>query len=354
MSQHELIVAKKKIAVARLVLRERRPPPPKLSVQLRPQHLRWEVGKYRDRIRSGPGGLGRAKIWTPERVGEQHNLIVNSAGDAMAATDWENLATQAVVGTGSNAPAVTDTSLQAQIAYSLTRPSGWQDSTSYGGSPGVWIRQVAREFAPAQVGGQNLTEWGFANPGGVLIARELFRDAAGSPITLTLASDQALRLIYSYKIMLSPITQAISINITNIGTVTGTLGISRQATTTRYDLDTFALFATANPNMRIFIFLSARTFSYDSSPWGADGFVSVGGPPLPASGAGYYDYTPGSRQRKLRLEIPTANGNGTIFALGFGNANAPATGIYLKFDAGSEIAKDNLHKLILDSWTISW
>ncbi len=350
----ELIVAKKKIAVARLVLRERRPPPPKLSVRLRPQHLRYEVGSYRERLRSGPGGLGRSWIWKPDLVGEQHNLVVNSVGDTMAVTDWSQLAVQALVGTGSNAPSVTDTALQNQVAWSITRPPGSQDKTTYGGSPGIWIREVRREFTPSQVGGVNLTEWGFADASNRLLARELFRDSTGNPIVLTLASDQGLRLYYSYQITLAPITQAVSINITNIGTVTGTLGISRYSTTGRYDFDTFTLFATASPNLNIFVFLTARTFAYDNGVWGADNYVAIGGPPLPASGAGYYSYTSGSRQRQIRVEIPTSAGNGTIYALGFGNKNAVATGIYLKFDPGSEITKDSLHKLVLDPWTITW
>jgi hypothetical protein len=67
------------------------------------------------------------------------------------------------------------------------------------------------------VGGLNLTEWGFSpvsSYNGPLMTRELFQRRLGNPIVLTLATDQRLRLIYRYKVTVSPTSpQNVSVNI---------------------------------------------------------------------------------------------------------------------------------------------
>jgi len=225
MSQPELIVAGKKIAVARLVLRERRPPPPRFSIKLRPQYLRYEVGSYRERLSSGPGGLGRGRVWVPHRVGEQHNLLLNQAFDLIASHGFTALTSYAVVGTGSSAPSATDTGLVSELARTNEKPGGSSDEISRV-SDGVWNIQRVREFSASVVGGANLTEWGWA-PSKTrnaldLAVRELFRDSNGEPITLTLADDQNLRLIYTQEVSIAPVTPvAASLAITNLGSLTG-------------------------------------------------------------------------------------------------------------------------------------
>jgi len=352
MSQHELIAAKKKIAVARLVMRERRPPLPKLSVRLRPQHLRWEVGRYLDRIRSGPGGLGRAKIWAPERVGEQHNLVLDNAYELIAQYGFGNLHRYMAVGTGSTAPSPGDTALASELVRSNRVPSGF--GISYASpSDGVYDVEMQIEFLESEVGGQNLTEWGAAPTAtSTLAARELFRDSGGNPITLTIASDQRLRLIYTMRTTISPVTaQPVSLAITNLGTLTGKL-IARKNDDFGL-IHSWATGAAAGVNF-------GSQFLYMGVQGGAVGLNYTDSDPTyyaeKYNFAGAIEpYAAGSRVRRFTPTWTTAQFNRTIGSIGLGYGDYGSwAGLWLVFDAGSELTKDNLHKLIWDSWTLSW
>ncbi len=352
MSQHELIVAKKKIAVARLVLRERRPPSPKLSVRLRPQHLRWEVGRYRDRIRSGPGGLGRAKIWAPERVGEQHNLVLDAAYTTLMPNyGIKYLTNCAAVGTGSTAPTTSDTVLVAEVARKCdVPPPGYSDEITRPAN-GTYRIQRVREFGSSQVGGQNLTEWGWtpSYSGGPFAVRELFRDGSGNPIALSLATDQLLRLIYAIEITFAPLSQTVSINIANIGNVAGTMelkGGSNDSGRGGSDFITVEQFMKGSSN--------ALLGGWTSLP-PSSGYLNDGNPSDQSSltdlGLG-----PGSRSRQMQGQFGTSQLNGTVYALGVVGRPSSSWGarpgwiIYLD----TPFTKDSLHKLLLDPWTLSW
>jgi len=354
MSQPELIVTKRKIAIAHLVLKERRPPPPQLSVQLRPQHLRWEVGRYRDRIRSGPGGLSRARIWTPEHVGEQHNLVLNQAYDLIAAAGFRGLTNYAVVGTGSTAPSTSDTRLEAELARTNTVPSGSSDQFSRI-ADGVWRIERTREFSSAAVGGHNLTEWGWA-PGGTvgtadLAVRELFRDENGNPIALTLAADQALRVIYAIEVSIAPVTaQAASLQITNLGELTGNVIVhaeSNPGSGVKTDLDLIDALAVGGGAVGLGTTRGGLTYYLPSDRTAYDG------KPL-----AFNPYNSGDRARSVQsVTWDTGEAVKTItdIVIGISRYSSVAYNFVLELDTGSEIVKDNMHKLILDGWTvISW
>ncbi len=350
----ELIVAKKKIAIARLVLRERRPPPPELSVRLRPQHLRWEVGRYRERIRSGPGGLGRGRRWTPEVVGEQHNLLLDQAYDLIASAGFSGLTNYAVVGTGSAAPSPTDTQLGAELARTNSIPSGSSDQISRT-ADGVWQIQRTREFSAAIVGGHNLTEWGWA-PGGTVGAtdvavRELFRDSGGTPITLSLAADQSLRLIYAMQVNIAPVTaQAVSLTLTNLGTLTGNAIVhaeSNPGSGPKTDFDLINTLAKGGGAVGLGTVRGGLSYYLQYSRAASDG-----------KGLTFNPYNPGDRARSV--QSVTWNSNEAVktitdIAIGLSYYSTVGYNFVLELDAGQEIVKDNTHKLILNGWTvISW
>ncbi len=345
MSQREIVVPKRRIIIPRVVIRERRAPPPSMRARLQPQHMRYEVGRYRERLRSGPGGLGRGRIWTPERVGEQHNLILDITYDNLIPTyGLTALAAYAAVGTGSSAPAANQQALDAQIARTNAAPSGWTDTQAVIASQDIDI-QVEREFTPTQIGGQNVTEWGFApDATGPLMTRELFRDGSGTPITLTLAADQSLRLIYAYRVSITPAPgagQAFSFNLTNVGTFNGTAFFNdrndpRNMLATLSDL---VKGATSYLNYQHTSRTPQRSLYYYDVH---DHTKKVSLPIQP--------YVSGARKRTTgSVTVATSAWNTTIYGLVIFNVDPNSMWIA---DFGGSFAKDNLHKLIVDPWDI--
>ncbi len=355
MLQRKIVVPKRRILIPRMVIRERRAPPPRVGVRLRPQHLRYEVGRYRERLRSGPGGLGRGRVWTPERVGEQHNQILNNAFELIATYGFSSLANYAAVGTGSTAPAATDTQLAAELVRTNNDPGG--SGISRIADAQYQITRV-RQFTSAQVGGQNLAEWGWAPTGTAnnpdLMTRELFRDSGGTPVTLTLATDQELRLIYSYQVTLGPITQAVSLAITNIGTITGTLALYRYysiglTTKDNMDLAAFDRFAKGQALAAFVDNLANPGWTYNSNiaNWGS--VTTINASPDP--------YTAGSRQRvypSITFQANQANIGITRYALRLGTGSGAGSDCPIQIWFDTPISKDNLHKLIFDPWTLTW
>ena len=354
MSQSEIVVPKRRILIPRMVIRERRAPSPRVGVRLQPQHLRYEVGRYRERLRSGPGGLGRGRIWTPERVGEQHNLLLDQAFDLIASHGFTGLTAYAVVGTGSSAPSATDTGLAAEFARTNVVPSGSSDQITRV-SDGVWNIQRTREFGASTVGGANLTEWGWA-PSGTpnaadLAVRELFRDSGGTPVTLTLATDQALRLIYTQQVTITPVSAvAASLTLTNLGTLTGNFIVhaeSNPGSGPKTDLDLINTLAQGGGSVGLGIYRGGLTYYLQYSRTAGSG-----------KSLAFNPYTAGDRARSVG-DLTWASGEAvetiTDIAIGLAYYNTVAFNAVLELDSGQEIVKDNLHKLILTGWTIiSW
>jgi len=214
----------KRIAIPRIVVRPILPPPLEIGARIRPQWLHWQVGRYLEKLSFGPGGKGKADIWTPEREGEQHNLILNQFYNSIIPQyGFIGSSQYAAVGTGSTAPNASQTQLASEIGTSTSPrrtnsvPTGESNEIEALATYGEYNIRRVLEFTEAQVGGLNLTEWGFSpvnTYNGPLMTRELFRDGNGNPTVLTLAADQKLRLIYRYKVTVSPTTpQNVSVNI---------------------------------------------------------------------------------------------------------------------------------------------
>jgi hypothetical protein len=214
----------KRIIVPRIVVRPILPPPLEIGARVQPQWLHWQVGRYKEKLSFGPGGEGKAKIWVPELEGEQHNLILTQFYDSLIPQyGFIGSSRFAAVGTGSTAPDPSQTQLANEIGTSTsprrtnTVPSGESNEIEALATYGEYNIRRVYEFTEAQVGGLNLTEWGFSPVNiynGPLMTRELFRDGSGNPVVLTLATDQRLRLIYRYKVTVSPTSpQDVSVNI---------------------------------------------------------------------------------------------------------------------------------------------
>lgn len=137
------------------------------------------------------------------RRGKQRNLIMD-AGIDFWFNNWtvtnensklyQSAKKYMAVGTGTTAPAVSQTTLAAQlgnrnqwIAYPSIAPTG---AVPY-------YCSIVYEFQEDQVNG-DLTEWGLFSAAidGSMWCRELFRDENGDPVVVTKTDTQALRFTY--------------------------------------------------------------------------------------------------------------------------------------------------------------
>ncbi len=360
----------KRIVIPRIVVRPILPPPLEIGARIRPQWLHWQVGRYRERLSFGPGGEGRARIWIPELEGEQHNLILTQFYDSLIPQyGFIGPSQFAAVGTGSTAPDPTQTQLVNEIGTSgsprrtNTVPSGQTNEIEALATPGEYNIRRVLEFTEAQVGGLNLTEWGVSplnTYNGPLMTRELFRDSSGNPVVLTLATDQRLRLYYRYKVTLGPVTaQNITVNIGGDGPGPRTAkfiltGQSVLANTTVAN----AVVQAGNRQGDLLVAESlARGASIDDF-----GRVQLANDVAPLT---YIHSRTGLNNTSSRytLQFSEASGrqrNASIL-LGINDANMTIRSVVLGkvtanlvFDNGQEFTKDNLHKLFIGYWRITW
>ncbi|MCS7226849.1 MAG: hypothetical protein NZ821_07660 [Gloeomargarita sp. SKYB31] len=368
-----------KLIVPAIVIRPLMPPPPRMGARYQPHYLYWQVGRYKERLVSGPAGLGRGRIWVPELEGEQHNLVLNQTYDSLIAQHgFIAMNRVAVVGTGSTPPSPTQTGLVNEVGRTIEDQTGNTSGTRTitRVSDGVYEIAVVREFTEAQVGNRNLTEWGFSpstSAGGNLSTRELFRDGNGDPIVITPASDQRLRLIYKTRLTITPTTpQNVSIDISGLGVFTGQFTLNR-ATHPDYgtdvwytdmaDLGFVDMFSYGKVNVRvgqadlpIIHHPIVATFTPNYTTFRS--WYSFG-----TSGEGFIpsfweiqDYVPNSRQRKSAITIfPTARFNDTWRGIAVWTpAGASEWGATAQFVWSSSFTKTDIYKVVINEWTLTW
>lgn len=130
------------------------------------------------------------------------NLITNAGLDRLAISRPLDNYQYCEVGTGSTAPAVTDTSLVTPLSPRTNADGGFGNVNTYVvGPPDYQSLVITRLFTEAQVNG-NLTEvamWS-ALTGGTMFTRQLFKDGAGTPITITKTAADQLRITYEVRL----------------------------------------------------------------------------------------------------------------------------------------------------------
>jgi hypothetical protein len=375
----------KRIVIPRIVVRPILPPPLEIGARIRPQWLHWQVGRYREKLSFGPGGKGKADIWVPEREGEQHNLILTQFYDSLIPQyGFVGPSQFAAVGTGSTAPDPSQTQLANEIGTSTrprrtnSVPSGESNEIEALATYGEYNIRRVFEFTEAQVGGLNLTEWGFSpvsSYNGPLMTRELFRDGSGNPVVLTLETDQRLRLIYRYRVTVSPTSpRNVSVNIGGEGPgirtakflLTGRIGsvsspyfgvpISSDSSYTarRGDLiivDVFARAGTTGGVGTAGVSNSAAPLTYIHSTTR----ITTASPNKNLS----YN-APAGRSRTASILLQHSEANITIKSVIL-NSNMSSSlntetgpGGNLVFDDGQEFTKDNLHRLLIAYWQVAW
>lgn len=338
---------KSKIIIPRLVLRERVPPLARPTITLEPQQMHWQI--------LGPTGRVLREAEQP-----CHNIVLDNAKELVATLGLFEQSNWAVVGTGSTAPNPAQTGLVNEIARTDAVVSGNPDTVTEV-STGVWEITRYRQFTAAQVGGQNLTEWGWSGSGSVgnnLMSRELFRDSGNNPITLTLDSDQQLRLIYKVRVVVGPTTpQNASINITGIGIRTGKLTLYRVVKGAfSYNANAvsgLSQMCKANPNNPTVVYTVTRRnldYNQEDAPFDFNAHVFS---------ATYQSYVANSKERKMNNFVRGTNEVvATIVGIGVSEQPSGVTGnrcrLYFQFDVGQEITKDNLHELTIEGFKVSW
>lgn len=125
------------------------------------------------------------------------NLITNQGMDFLGqGTNYEN---SCQVGTGSTAPAFTDTGLAVYLAGTSTTQSRTQVP---GVAPDYFASLVIVFRFAAGVATGNLTEVGVgtANSGSVLFSRALILDGMGNPTTITVLPTEVLDVTYELRV----------------------------------------------------------------------------------------------------------------------------------------------------------
>lgn len=132
----------------------------------------------------------------------QPNLVVNAGLNALGAGSAFAAGMFAQAGTGSNAPANTDTALQAAAGTKVSQgtvTSGYEPVGGAGGAQDYCWRRIIFTFLEANANG-NLTEFGaFDGSGGPMWARQLFKDVGGTPTTIIKTSVDQLQVTYEYR-----------------------------------------------------------------------------------------------------------------------------------------------------------
>ncbi len=169
-------------------------------------------GEYKLVISRGDG--------TVEETGWFKNIILDTGLDRMGITTTGIYATQyARVGTGTSTPVATQTSLDAQIAFSAA--TNQANSAVNSGTP-LYNTLITTSFAFAQgavVGNIAEVGIGWATTGTSLFSRALILDNTGSPTTLTLVSIDQLTVYYRITVtpVLTDTTGSVVISSTTYG-----------------------------------------------------------------------------------------------------------------------------------------
>jgi hypothetical protein len=363
MKPEDLIIGS--FSLPRVSVRPLIPPPPSSNVSFpKAQHLSWQLVKSSWGISSGPLGTFRKPLEHVVREGEQHNLVLDQAYDYIATYGLTPLVNFAVLSTGTDQITPSTTGLTGEFRRTnrdQTGATGTRTITRI--SDGVYTVSLVREFLESEVAGRNITQWGFSpvgTSGNNLVVAEFFRDGQGNPVVITPESDQRLRLIYTYQFSIGPVVAVpSSIDITGLGTFLGkyvltqstggTGGTYPDLVATEVAITGSVIDSGGGPQSSYrSVYLNSVRFpvSYSDTSASAVGILAYKWP-------GLQPYVQGSRTRKTNPVTFLSNeANGTIRTIGIGSPSG--AGFRFVLDPGYDIVKDNLHKLTLGPFTVTW
>jgi hypothetical protein len=126
------------------------------------------------------------------------NLITNQGMNGQSNDTFDNMTSLMNVGTGSTAPAFTQTALAAEVGTGRVGRVGSVLYTYTAGTPDYWFRKHVYTFLEAFANG-NLTEVATFNGSGIMFMRQLLKDGSGNPTTITKTSLDQLTITYEYR-----------------------------------------------------------------------------------------------------------------------------------------------------------
>lgn len=135
---------------------------------------------------------------TVVKKGKQKNLIVNAGLNGskglVGDSNWHGFMD---VGTGTNAPLITDTALTNSILPARKGYSSRTDGRPVSENPALAYSTCTFRFEENEANG-DLTEWAtFYSSAGAMWCKELFRDENGNPVVVTKTNQQVLVLTYN-------------------------------------------------------------------------------------------------------------------------------------------------------------
>lgn len=162
---------------------------------------RYQIHKYKS------DSEGNAIESTKELAADWFdNLITNAGLDNIGKTTTYNKFLGIVIGTGNTPPAYTDVSLASYLTQTTTVQSGWVATRQISTSPYYVAFKITYRFGTGVAAG-NITEVGIAGattatpgPTSTLFSRALITDGTGTPITITVLSDEILDVTYELRI----------------------------------------------------------------------------------------------------------------------------------------------------------
>ena len=242
-------------------------------------------------------------------IGPYPNLVTNYGVDLMFTNSqtFAAVSTYCGVGTGSTAPAATDTTLVTQVGTRTNASTLISDTNS--GTPN-YIHSYIRNFAfsTGQVVG-NLTETGFfsASTGSTCSARALIKDGSGNPTSFPVLVTEALTVTYENRFIpnTTDVTSSVVISGVTYTTVTRPAGAGAASSVIN---STFAL-------------PSSLIRAYEANTLGAITATPAGTPQAGSSGS-LATYTNGNYYRDVTVVFDPTTGNfatgmGSILPLGF-------------------------------------
>lgn len=328
--------------------------PPNLDI-----HLHGELrGRVAWELRNADGSLAAS--------GEQSNLILNrgldvfgtDANHTFASTSTPNSNTYfsywrraLAVGTGSTAPAATQTNLVAETHRSNS-DGGFnaENVDTYGVAGGLLTGTFKHTRVITFSGAYNLTEFGFSDDtaaNGQLVIRELFRDGGGTPTPLSVQSGQQLKMTHTFYLTV-PFAAglAASFTLTNVGLIQGEgtfyyVG----AVNALYTLGFFF-----NPTQAGTLYIMSAANSGDPATQGG-GYTAGGTNYVAGTNSAYVS---GTYTRTKTYQLSTAQGNVTHYGWFFDGSSASPTGGYkFRLTNPATFVKSNSNKLTLN-FTVTW
>lgn len=234
-----------------------------------------------------------------KRSGESPNIITQYGLDVLNGANSNNH-TNLIVGTGTNPPSLSDTSLtNPSTSVGATSGTSRYDRT---GTIHYVETAVTYTFAQGAIVG-NITEVGLIYNSSV-VSRALFLDGSGTPTAITVLSDEILRVTVLARVYESPVQQGVLSILDGSNTVVDEIP---------YEANVF-ITTTASSNMNLRFNRTLNNGGIMGSTVAMTGVRDSGNGYLATSGTSSYNSTyptvEGVRRLRITNNFPIAQGNG--------------------------------------------